>query len=169
MNRLNSKTQFTSCILHLALCILLILLSACAEGPDSSDEASSDTGSIAFNVAWEGTTSKSTVRQAVFDCGYHNVATIEAQALDENDSLLAEGGPWNCTDGEGTITGVLVGDNRQVVVFGKHSNGNVLYRGESLRFPVTAAGPNSAGTITMSYVGDTLIWDQSNWDERNWG
>ena len=171
MKRLNTKTHFGSYLLHLALCILLTLLSACGSGSDSSDETSSDTGSITFSLVWEGATSeRSAVYQAaVFDCAGNGVDTVEATVYDQNDNPLMRGGPWNCTDGEGTITGVPVGDNRQVVVFGKDSNGNGLYRGESSPFPVTAAGPNGAGTITMNYVGDTLLWDEDKWNEKNWG
>lgn len=169
MKGTNTETHFPSCILHFSLCILLILLAACGGGSGSSDKASSDTGSIALSLTWEGTTKEGAAiyQAAKFDCTGNGVDTVEATVSDESDTLES-GGPWDCVAGTGTIEGVQAGSNRRVVVFGLNSNDDVLYRGEQSGITVTA-GEITQAEITMNYVGDTLIWDLSNWDDANWG
>lgn len=168
MNRLNTKTHFGSCLVPLALCIVLIVLSACAEGPDSSDEASSDTGSIAFNLVWEeARNERSVIAAAIFDCAGNGVVTVEATVYDGSDNVLNSGGPWNCNLGTGTISAVPAGSNRKCVLLGRDAGGFAVYRGEQTGITVTADQTTQV-TITMNSLG-TLIWDQSNWDERNWG
>ena len=64
MKHLNTRKQFGFSILPFALCIFLILLCSCDSGSGTSDESSSDTGSIAFSLAWEEDASKSGMLQA---------------------------------------------------------------------------------------------------------
>ena len=65
MKRLHIKTQFGYCILNFALCILLVLLSACGSDTGTSVNTSSDTGSIAFSIVWEGGPEISSSQKAV--------------------------------------------------------------------------------------------------------
>jgi hypothetical protein len=151
MKRLHIKTQFGSCILHVALCVGLFLLSAC--GSEISTETSSDTGSVAFSVVFQGATSEGEVLQAaVLDCVGLGVSTVEASVYNQADQLLKSGGPWNCEDGEGTIEDVRAGSNYKVVVLGKDLNGDVICRGEHSPFTVTAGQTYNAGTITLTLV-----------------
>jgi len=135
-------------LLHFVLCIfLIILVSACGDAIYSTSE----TGSITFSVEWQGAPSESPGRYtAVLNCAAAGVATVEAEVYDENDSYLAGGGPWNCDDHSGTITGVPAGSNRKVVILGKDSSGNVLYRGEATGITVIANQSTDAGTITLA-------------------
>ncbi|MBW2105761.1 MAG: hypothetical protein JRI26_07010, partial [Deltaproteobacteria bacterium] len=116
---------------------------ACGEGVYSSSE----TGSIAFSVEFQGVLNESSVLSQAIDCGSSGIATVEAKVYDENDSYLIGGGPWNCEAHSGTITGVPAGLNRKVVILGKDSSGDVLYRGEVTGVTVTAGQTSSSGTI----------------------
>jgi hypothetical protein len=170
MKRLHSKTRFGSCILHFAVCIGLILLSGCGSGSDTSQSTSSDTGSIAFSVVFQGAPSKSEMRQATaLDCAASGVSTVEASIYDQANVLLKSGGPWTCEAHGGTINGVPAGSNYKAVILGKDSDGDILYQGEKTGITVTAGQTTHAGTVTMSYIGATLLWDVSNWDEADWG
>ncbi|MCD6265698.1 MAG: hypothetical protein J7K02_07025, partial [Deltaproteobacteria bacterium] len=132
-------------LLRIALYIFLIIfLSACGEEPTHS---SSETGSIAFCVEFQGAQKKIAVLSQAIDCGSSGIATVEAKVYDENDSYLTGGGPWNCEAHSGTITGVPAGLNRKVVILGKDSSGDVLYRGEVTGVTVTAGQTSSSGTI----------------------
>ena len=151
------KKQSRSCFLHLTLFLVLILLSSCGSGSDSSFEASSETGSIAFSVELRGPTGEAAERQAAaIDCEAADVATVEAQVFDESNNLLVDGGPWDCTLGQGTIKDVTAGSNRKVVILGRDSNDTLLYRGEKSDITVTAGQTANVGTIVLNLVQYTL-------------
>ena len=80
-------------LLHLALCILLIiLLSSCGDAIYSTSE----TGSIAFSVEWRGAPQESSGRYAAaLDCAAAGVSTVEtpAEAQSREAALMA---PWAC-------------------------------------------------------------------------
>jgi parallel beta-helix repeat protein/predicted outer membrane repeat protein len=170
------KSRFGACILRCALCILLILLCGCAEDPGTSDEAFSDTGSIAFSLAWQGSSGeRSAVYQAAkFNCADNGVKWVKAQVLDENDQIIVEGprnsDGWPCTEGKGTITGVPAGDNRRIVVLGLDPNKEVLYQGEKEGVRVIA-GETAEAEITMHIFGPVWYVDAavaSSGDGKSW-
>ena len=130
---------------YFTCCILFLFLSACGGGGGSSSTtvSSSDTGAIAFSIAWEA----SEARQAkadllqpldvsALDCQDVGVTTVKATVYDENATLLASGGPWPCDDHSGTIEEVPVGTHRKVVIMGQ-SGEALLYRGEMSSITVT--------------------------------
>ena len=167
MKRPSIKTQFGSCISYFALCIYLIMLSACGGGSDTSQSTSSDTASIAFSVVFQGAPSESKVRQAAtLGCAASGVSTVEASVYDQNNVLLRSGGPWNCEAHQGTISSVPAGSNYKVVVLGKDSEGDILYQGEQTGITVTVGQTNNIGTITLG--GVTLVWDEGKWDKAHW-
>jgi len=128
---------------HFALFILLILLYGCG--------SESETGSISFSIELQSATTEGLDRHAtVLDCAASGVSTVEGTVYDENDSFLTDGGPWNCDDHSGTITGVPVGSDRRVAILGKDSSGNILYRGEVTSITVTADQITDAGIITLA-------------------
>lgn len=147
-----------STLLYFALCILLIILvSACGDAIYSSSE----TGSIAFTVEWKDAPSESSGRSiASLDCAGAGVDTVEGEVYDGNDSYLT-GDEWNCEAHSGTIAGVPTGSNRKVVILGKDSSGNVIYRGEVTGITVTAGQTTNAGTIVVEAVGDSDDSDET--------
>ena len=140
-------------LLHLALCIFLIIfLSACGEAIYSSSE----TGSIAFSLELQGDPNEIAGPSQAINCEDSGVSTVEAKVYDEDGSLIASGGPWECLVHSGTITSVPAGSNRKVVILGKDASGSVLYSGAFAGITVTAGQTNDVGPINL-FVQDQ-VW-----------
>ena len=141
-----------SSFIYLAFSSLLILLYACISCSDSetSYNTSSDTGTITFALNFQGAPTKDTDRRAQqLDCDTAGVETVEGEVYDENDSLLASGGPWECAAHEGKITRVPAGSNRKVVILCKNSSGDTCYRGEVTDITVVAGQTTEPIDITL--------------------
>ena len=139
LQRIRNNNQKNNQHRFYILCVLLLFLFACGGGSGSSSTtvSSSETGAIAFSVAWEAPETdqpKADLLQpldvSVLDCQDVGVTTVEAKVYDENGTLLASGGPWPCDQGYGTIEGVPAGANRMVAILGK-SGDDIIYRGEA--------------------------------------
>jgi hypothetical protein len=144
-------------LLHFALCIYFIIFtSACGEAIYSS----SDTGSIAFSVELQGASNEISGPSQAIDCESSGISTVEAKVYDEDGSLLASGGPWNCGAHSGTITGVPAGSNRKVVILGKDASGSVVYSGAKAGIMVTAGQTTNAGEITL--IVQDQVWYTSD-------
>jgi len=136
------------------LCIAILSFTSCGQGP----ETTLDTGSIAFSVKFQKTSGADAERHAqALDCASAGVSTVEAHIYDENDSEIAGGGPWDCEDHQGTVTGVPVGSNRKAVILGQDSSGNVIYRGETTGITVQGGQTTSTGTIIAECCIPTLL------------
>jgi hypothetical protein len=134
-------------LLHFALSIVLMFLYACGSEP----ETTSETGTIAFSVTFEGAPTEEVVRHAAqLDCADAGVDEVEGKVYDENDEYLASDA-WDCEDHQGTISGVPAGSNRKVVILGKDSSGDIRYRGEVTGITVVAGQENDTGTITAEF------------------
>jgi hypothetical protein len=147
-------------LLYFALCIFLIFFSACGSGSGTSQNTSSETGSIGFSVEWNCAPtieiSSASIRGASLDCQAAGVFTVEGRIYDEDNTFLA-GDERNCEAHSGRITGVRAGANRKLVIAGKNPSGNVLYRGEVTGITVTAGQRTSAGTIVADLFNPTLL------------
>ena len=139
------------------LCVIIVFLYSCGNGGSGDD--SSETGSVSFSLALpnSGTIRALSNRQldendSQIDCETDGIATIEAQVVDENDNLLAEGGPFDCEDRQGSISDVEAGDNRRAMVVAKNPSGIVIFDGTSDPFSVTGGVDNDAGTILLDKV-----------------
>ena len=152
--------KFKTWIFYYPLCISLVLLSACGSGgggdDSSSGTGSSGTGSVSFGLALQDSGTMRAFNNpqqddnnGPIDCQTHEIATIEAQVVDEKEELLAEGGPWDCEDGEGTISDVEAGDNRKAKISAKDSDGVTIFTGESEPFAVVAGELTDVGLITL--------------------
>ena len=120
-------------------------LSACGGGGGDSPRA---TGSVSFSVVMPDDGVNSLIAAAV-DCGESSIATVEAEVLDNAANLLAAGGPWNCTQHSGTISGVEPGQDRVVLLLARDSEEEVNFAGTSNPFDVFAGQTTSAGEITL--------------------
>jgi aspartate oxidase len=142
-----------SLLIYLAFSSLLILPYACISGPDSetSYNTSSGTGGITFALSLQDSPINDADRHAAqqLDCDTAGVETVEREVYDANDSLLARGGPWECADHKGKITGVPVGSNRKVVILCKNSSGDTCYRGEVTGITVIAGQTTEPIDITL--------------------
>jgi ELWxxDGT repeat protein len=83
---------------------------------------------------FESTTSQKQSRAAV-DCGENNIAAISATVMDPI-TMLAQGGPWDCILGRGTIDEVPAGEGRVVILYAYNTDGEEIYRGEALNVHV---------------------------------
>jgi hypothetical protein len=172
MIRKINKIGTRSLNMSIALGILTFLIYACSSAGDSGGE--DGVGSISFDFVLAtperfGALSEQQLNQAEFPCEENGVETIEAQALDENEVLLAEGGPWLCTDGEGTISDVEAGDNRIVKIIARNSEGDIVFAGRSEPFSIRAGETTTVGTIELVVaslrpvtIADTAITDEDS-------
>jgi hypothetical protein len=125
----------------IGLSIFLFFWSACGSGDNPSSEniistPSAETGSIRFNVEWQGSplsTSDSSTHapSAELDCAASGIFTVKARVYDESNLLLASG-EWSCNAHSGTITDIKAGLNRALVILGKDSQGNNIFLGGPL-------------------------------------
>ena len=158
MKHLNTKTQFGFSILPFALCLFLILFSACDGGSGTSDEASSGTGSIIFSLQWEGPSPASAIHAALAPsgdvCVDYGIETIMADVYNSSNEVVASKS-WPCSDRQGTISDVPIGSDMWIIVEGTVSD-IVLWRGETTGITVFAGETTQAETVTMNYIGDDM-------------
>jgi len=135
----------------------LLFLYACDTEYEGSQQVSAGTGSVAFRMNFQGIPDSGAQLQAhALNCSDIGDPQIEAYIYDESGTELASGGPWDCEDHQGRVTGVPAGSNRKAVVMGKDSSGNILYRGEKTGITVTAGQVNDAGEILANLFRPTL-------------
>lgn len=123
-------------------------LSACGGGDSASSGSACETGAVSFSLVYHGADEGNLRPQAaVINCTGVGVATIEATVYSSNNDVRVDGGPWDCNAGQGTIASVPAGSGRTVVILGKDSAGDVVFRGEKSGINVVAGDQNDAGTI----------------------
>ena len=134
--------------------IVISLIPACSEN-DYQESTSDETGSISFNVEWIGApslTEKASVYTRSLDCEASNVDTVTFEVLNENDHFLT-GDSWGCSARNGTVSDVLAGTDRKLIVEGKDNQERVLYRGGGeTSFDVTAGQDTNVGEVACDPV-----------------
>ena len=133
--------------------IMSFLFSCSSSGKSSGSSA----GSISFML--HAPHNQSSVQLASTEddaasipCTEWQIATVEAQVLDENNSLIAQGGPWDCSVGQGTIVGVTPGTNRSVIINLKNASGTVVLSGKKTNITVITGQTTDLGVIEVSGV-----------------
>ncbi len=145
---------------HCFIIILLIFL--CFAGCGNTDlRSSSDTGAVAFSVAWQDARTlapgaPSAVQFAPLDCAATGVSTVSALAYSASNGFLASGGPWNCSDHSGTISNIPAQSNVKIVVLARDASGNAIYRGEQQGVTIAAGQTTNAGTIMATLFPPSL-------------
>ncbi len=161
--------------------IIAFILIICGCGADTNiSSQSSDTdlpvqtgkgkGDIAFSLKWETPSSKSDdpftgwvprnpqseipFYAPQIDCTAIGVSTVSANVYDSGGTYITSGGPWNCADHSGTITGISAGINRMITVNGKDSSGRIIYNGQITGVTINKDQTIDAGQITMTYVAN---------------
>jgi hypothetical protein len=135
-------------VLAVIMVLPTLLLSACGESKSASSGPDSETGELYFNLVYPGADAGNhQLQAAIIDCAGAGVATVEAIVCDSHNVILAEGGPWDCNAGQGTISSVPAGSGRIVVILGMDSAGGVVFRGEKSGINVVGGDKNNAGTI----------------------
>ncbi|MFH0728430.1 MAG: hypothetical protein V2B19_19100 [Pseudomonadota bacterium] len=98
---------------------------------------------------------------AALNCESTGITAVEAQVYDENNTLLANGGPWACGVDSGTIEDVTTGDNRKVVILCRKGE-DVAFRGESVPMPVTLDTTTNYGTVALSPFAPDILSPADN-------
>ena len=131
--------------------LIITFITSCG----SSSHTTSDKGSISFNLALKRTTvvPRSLYLPANDICIDYGITTINAAVLNSSNATVTSVG-WPCSAHEGTITGVPAGSNYTVRLEGIDSNSTVTWRGEKSGISISGGTTASAGTITMSYIGN---------------
>ncbi len=136
------------------ICLCLLLIAACSRG--EGETGSLPVGNVAFSLVTAqsgGDGEGLSARAASIDCVEYGIAFVEAQVLsDDGESLLAQGGPWECSSGQGTISGVSVGINRRVVVQLFDQEGGVRLQGSKSGITILPGLTTDVGTITVAAV-----------------
>ncbi|RLC13209.1 MAG: hypothetical protein DRI24_16185 [Deltaproteobacteria bacterium] len=146
-------------LLMITILLLICILAACEGSKDISDSTSTrDTGSIAFNVAWNQDLDSDTdyqVRAAV--CGNlpNEVKTVRV-AIVNGTSVVKRGGPWNCDAYSGTIKDVPIGSDYTLLFYGHNENDRTTYSGASIGISVNT-GMNDIGIINANQFFSEII------------
>ena len=157
----------------LYLLIFIITLYGCGSDMNTS---SNDTGSAAFSLKWETPSNTPLTNSpaipsplagegkgegglpefsyAPIDCTAIGVSTVSANVYDSGGTYITSGGPWNCADHSGTITGISAGINRMIAVSGKDSSNRIIYNGQITGVTIDKDQTTNAGQITMTYVAN---------------
>lgn len=139
-----NKTRFYSLVYFAPIFFLL----ACGGGGGSNSQS---TGELSFSVVFKDDVNASLASsRAVFSC--EGVEFIEALVLDDDDEVLAVGGPWACAIGQGIVESVPAGTNRIVVVNGLNNEEVLVYSGTSDPVEVLPGQTTNAGLIELEPV-----------------
>jgi hypothetical protein len=131
-------------------CAAILLTLSCNSG---SSSGKGDTGTVSFALKLPGQSGTPT-KATDFDCWDTGITSIQAEVYDENNNLIAQGGPWDCTQGSGVISGVKAGPFRTVIVSCLNVSGNVNYRGMAGEVEVTENATTDLGIIDLNPVVD---------------
>jgi hypothetical protein len=120
---------------------------ACNDSQNTAGGSTTASGNLQFHVVYHRPASRIQPQALVMDCTGEGIATVEATVYGPNNDSLKDGGPWDCTDGQGTIHSVPAGSGRHIVILGRDADGDTVLRGEKSNIQVAANSNNDAGTI----------------------
>jgi len=171
------RHKFAEFLCRLSCVFFIIFIAGCSGG--DSEPSSSETGTIAFNIALQNLQTTYLTALAMDgpseDCQAAGVDTVRVELYDGADLYLTDGGPWPCSAHKGSLQNVPEGSDRKIVILCEDSDGNVRYRGEHPGITVTRGKTTHIGTVaaysfipTLSAPADgsnvtgeavTLAWD----------
>ena len=129
---------------------VLFVVTACG----GSGGGSAEGGSVAFSLVLENapaSAGSASSLLAQFPCAEQGIATIEAELL-KGEVTEAEGGPFDCEDGEGSIDDVPPGSRYTLAVYARDGEGTAIFSGEVDNLRVTAGQTTEAGTVTLNRI-----------------
>lgn len=158
MNKSSSKSSLV--ILILALSYIMAIGCNCGGGSSDSstktpDPTPSNSGSIIVRPMW--------VRGGASITSEHFRGLDECQNIDIVEAILynifhlkVDSVEWQCREGEGKFTEVNAGKYSKIMVFGKNSIDEIVYRGEKNEIEVTT-GNSTVVDVTAIYFGPNLL------------
>ncbi len=138
-----------------AVCLALLMLSCSGGGGSSEDGAPAGSGEILLTLQLDDSDAAAFGLQEVeaeFDCIGNHIDTIEVLVFDAAGNLIAEGGPFRCVDGSGTVSGVPAGRNYRVEVNALDLEGFTIFSGEETEVTVLANRVNAVGPVILRQV-----------------
>lgn len=143
-----------------ATLLFICVLAACESAKDSSDSTSvRDTGSIAFNVAWNKDLDSETdyqIRAVICGNEPEQVDTVSVAIVNTETSVVKWGGPWDCFASSGTIQDVPIGSDYTLLFYGHNEMGRTAYSGAKVGISVNT-GINNIGTIDANQFFSEII------------
>jgi hypothetical protein len=131
------------------------LLLACGGGSGASTSSGDGTGTVQFSVNWNRETTPFE-RRGPEDCV--DITTVTADVYNSSTGqLLRSGGPWVCSDHQGTIEQVPAGGSGFAVIYGRDGTGGARYRGHSENVEIVAGRATSVGVIEAFYFVPNLV------------
>ncbi len=122
------------------LCLFIFILCSCSS---SSDNPSPETGSLSLSLQLPLSSLSSVAAAPLYKgisdrCAEFGISVVEARVFDEENALIARGGPWSCDAGQGTLTRVKHGANRSVRVNLNNDEGRLILTGKKSNITVIA-------------------------------
>jgi len=139
---------------YAVLIFCVLLLYSCSKSDDAF--VGDGSGSIVFSIELPEDARRSSSGEAMYHkaaiipCAEYGIEVVEAEVYDENNNLIASGGPWACSLGEGIISNVKAGYNRTVDIYLMDYSRDVMYQGQAAGIRVVAGQLTNAGTIVVS-------------------
>jgi hypothetical protein len=165
MKQFDANTKAISILWKFVVCTVISLLYSCGSG--GSGNGSSETGSVRFSLTLlqdQGLGPASNIRAAAdaassFECqtDIYTISTIEAKIVDGNNQILADGGPWDCEDHQGTISDVPAGGGRIVKISAKNYPGVTIFWGKSESVIIKPGQQTDAGKIYLEPVNQAPV------------
>jgi len=143
-------------LLYICVFFLAIICFGCDDSVEKTSDQRTGTGAIAFSVRWGESPGEESTTEArsMTDCG--DVSDVEAYVYDVQGNELGYGGPWSCSDHEGTVSDVSAGSGRKVVVLGLNADDYILYRGEKTNVNVVAGDTIHSGSISAPSFSSSI-------------
>jgi formylglycine-generating enzyme required for sulfatase activity len=134
--------------------LLPFLLFACGGDQSALDDKHPSTGSVLFDLAWQGSAAKtsSIYRSPSGDvCSDYRIDSIRATIYAADDGIAASE-TADCAQHSLTLTGIEAASGYRMVVEGLIADDR-YWQGEAAGITVTNGGTTDVGTITMTYRG----------------
>ena len=150
-HKITNAPKEIKCAHFFFLILILSMVSGCGDGNTELD-ATSGTGAINFRVHWEGASENQDGPHLAdtgdIDCDTVGIDTVTFEAWDSNEANLLARQSWSCSAHQGSLDGVSAGQNRRLLVLGKDTLDNVIYKGVKTGINVVAGGQADVGLVT---------------------
>ncbi len=146
-------------VLRLFLYLFILVLCSCSS---SGDGSSPETGALSLSLQFPQSaisTADAPVRyKAISDrCVEFGISVLDAKVYDEDNVLLARGGPWSCDAGQGSLTRIKHGNNRSVRVNLNNDEGRLILTGKKSNITVIA-GKVAEAVIEIDFLSSEEVF-----------
>jgi hypothetical protein len=144
--------------------VFIFLFCSCSNS--STGNTVNDSGSVKFSIDVAERRQAASPKMAAVDCSGLRINTVSAELRDNQNNLIATGGPWDCTTRQGTLSSIPAGEGYTLIILMKNLSSEVRYQGFVYGITVPAAGIADAGTITVIPVNNPPVISSINGSNR---